>query len=100
MGDGPGRPNERMGSTDLGNVSYTVPAIHPYIAIVPETVPGHSREHISGREDLAQGAMAARNTLSALQVNLPDIAVELGRLGNDRCFAIRQRFHQYNAARV
>jgi metal-dependent amidase/aminoacylase/carboxypeptidase family protein len=38
------RPNERMGSTDMGNVSYVVPSVHPYIAIVPETVPGHSRE--------------------------------------------------------
>lgn len=38
------RPNEPMGSTDMGNVSQTVPAIHPYIAIGPEGTPGHTPE--------------------------------------------------------
>ena len=38
------RPNEPMGSTDMGNVSQTVPAIHPYIAIGPEGIPGHTPE--------------------------------------------------------
>jgi amidohydrolase len=37
-------PNERMGSTDMGNVSHVVPALHPYIAIAPEEVAGHSPE--------------------------------------------------------
>jgi metal-dependent amidase/aminoacylase/carboxypeptidase family protein len=37
-------PNESMGSTDMGDVSHLVPAIHPYLAVVPETVPGHSDE--------------------------------------------------------
>ena len=40
----PVRPNERMGSTDMGNVSQTVPALHAYIAIGPETLPGHTPE--------------------------------------------------------
>ena len=35
-------PNERMGSTDMGNVSHVVPALHPYVAIAPEEVAGHS----------------------------------------------------------
>ena len=34
--------DERMGSTDMGNVSQLVPAIHPYVAIAPEGTPGHS----------------------------------------------------------
>jgi amidohydrolase len=34
--------NEPMGSTDMGNVSQVVPAIHPYLAIAPEGVSGHS----------------------------------------------------------
>jgi amidohydrolase len=38
------RPDEKMGSTDMGNVSWALPAIHPYMAIVPETVAGHSRD--------------------------------------------------------
>ncbi len=46
-----------MGSTDMGNVSSVVPAIHPYIAICPEKVVGHSpqfaRAAISARADKA-----------------------------------------------
>jgi amidohydrolase len=38
------RPNERMGSTDMGDVSHALPALHPYIAIVPDGTPGHSVE--------------------------------------------------------
>jgi metal-dependent amidase/aminoacylase/carboxypeptidase family protein len=37
-------PNERMGSTDMGDVSHIIPAIHPYLAIAPETVAGHTLE--------------------------------------------------------
>lgn len=33
-----------MGSTDMGDVSQTVPAIHPYMAIVPKGTAGHSKE--------------------------------------------------------
>jgi amidohydrolase len=36
------RQNERMGSTDHGDVSHIVPSIHPYIAIVPEGTSGHT----------------------------------------------------------
>ena len=35
-------PSGRMGSTDMGNVSHVVPALHPYITIAPEEVAGHS----------------------------------------------------------
>ncbi len=38
----PSAPDERMGSTDMGNISQVLPAIHPYIAIAPEGTPGHS----------------------------------------------------------
>jgi amidohydrolase len=37
-------PCGRMGSTDMGNVSHIVPALHPYVAIAPEEVAGHSPE--------------------------------------------------------
>jgi amidohydrolase len=36
------RPNERMGSTDHGDVSHAVPSLHPYIAIAPEGTGGHT----------------------------------------------------------
>ncbi|MBD3306579.1 amidohydrolase [candidate division KSB3 bacterium] len=32
----------KLGSTDLGNLSQKVPAIHPMIAIMDEDIPGHS----------------------------------------------------------
>jgi metal-dependent amidase/aminoacylase/carboxypeptidase family protein len=35
---------ERMGSSDMGNVSQVVPTIHPYIAACEYGVPGHSIE--------------------------------------------------------
>jgi amidohydrolase len=38
------RPYERGGSTDMGNVSQIVPAIHAYIKIVGEGVGGHTNE--------------------------------------------------------
>ncbi len=37
-------PDDRMGSSDMGNVSQVVPALHPYIAIAPDTVGGHTVE--------------------------------------------------------
>jgi amidohydrolase len=37
-------PNERMGSTDMGDISHIVPAIHPYLAIAPVAVAGHTLE--------------------------------------------------------
>ncbi len=37
-------PNERMGSTDMGDISHLVPAIHPYLAIAPVNIPDHSLE--------------------------------------------------------
>jgi len=37
-------PDERMGSTDMGNVSHVVPALHAYVTIAPEEVAGHSPE--------------------------------------------------------
>jgi metal-dependent amidase/aminoacylase/carboxypeptidase family protein len=33
-----------VGSSDFGNLSQKVPAIHPYIAIVPEGISAHTRE--------------------------------------------------------
>ena len=36
------RDDERVGSTDMGNVMQVMHAIHPYIALSNEPVPGHS----------------------------------------------------------
>ncbi len=36
--------DENAGSTDMGNVSWVCPTIHPELAIAPEGTPGHSIE--------------------------------------------------------
>ncbi len=43
----PPSPDEGMGSTDMGDVSQAVPAIHAYIQICGDDVAGHSREFAS-----------------------------------------------------
>ena len=35
-------PDERMGSTDMGDISQLMPALHVYLPIAPEGTPGHS----------------------------------------------------------
>lgn len=61
-------PNERMGSTDMGNVSHVVPAIHPYIAIAPDGMAGHTIEFReasispAGHEGLLNAAKAMAMT--------------------------------------
>lgn len=40
----PAEAEERIGSTDMGDVSQLLPAIHPYLAIAPESVAGHTVE--------------------------------------------------------
>jgi amidohydrolase len=42
IGDGP--PDPELGSSDMGNVSWHLPTIHPTVAICDEGVPGHSIE--------------------------------------------------------
>jgi metal-dependent amidase/aminoacylase/carboxypeptidase family protein len=37
-------PYERMGSTDMGNVSKVVPSIHPYLETVSQDIAGHTVE--------------------------------------------------------
>ncbi|MGC9530242.1 MAG: M20 family metallopeptidase [Candidatus Bipolaricaulaceae bacterium] len=49
-----------MGSTDMGDVSWEVPAIHPYIRITEAEVPGHSREFAqAAKGDAARAGMLA-----------------------------------------
>ena len=65
-------PDERMGSTDMGNVSQVLPAIHPYIKIAPEGTPGHStafREAAATPEAHAN-ALAAAKALALLALDL------------------------------
>ncbi|MDQ7859964.1 MAG: M20 family metallopeptidase [Armatimonadota bacterium] len=61
----PDRP--RMGSTDMGDVSQAIPSIHPYVAIGPKDLPGHT---VAFREaalsERGMGAMLAAAKALAL----------------------------------
>jgi amidohydrolase len=60
----PSIPWDRVGSTDVGNLSYAVPALHPEIAIIDEGVSCHTHEFREaadserGYRALIQGAEA------------------------------------------
>ena len=63
----------RMGSSDMGNVSQVVPAIHPYVGIGTEVViPGHSPEfeEASGSAAGHTGMINAAKTLAMTAVDL------------------------------
>jgi hypothetical protein len=66
-----------VGSTDMGNVSYLVPSIHPMIKVAPDGVPIHSvefAEWAGGPEgDLAviDGAKAMAMTIIDLWTSAP-----------------------------
>ncbi|MGD9049471.1 MAG: M20 family metallopeptidase, partial [Anaerolineae bacterium] len=64
--------NERMGSSDIGNVSQVVPAIHPYIAIGPEDVGGHTSEFEKAAASPAghEGLIHAAKALAMTAVDL------------------------------
>ncbi|HYY54392.1 MAG TPA: M20 family metallopeptidase [Candidatus Dormibacteraeota bacterium] len=65
-------PDERMGSTDMGNVMQALPGIHPYIKIAPEGTPGHS---VAFRDAAATAeahvaALAAAKAMALLTIDL------------------------------
>jgi amidohydrolase len=70
--------NERMGSTDMGDISHLIPSIHPYLAIAPENVAGHTlefREYCnseSGKSAMLDAAKAMAMTALELIVQ-PDL---------------------------
>jgi metal-dependent amidase/aminoacylase/carboxypeptidase family protein len=64
--------NERMGSSDIGNVSQVVPAIHPYIKIGPEEMVGHSAEvrEAAASPEGHEGMIQMAKTLAMTAVDL------------------------------
>jgi metal-dependent amidase/aminoacylase/carboxypeptidase family protein len=71
-------PNERMGSTDMGDISHLIPSIHPYLAIAPVNVAGHTLEFRefcisdSGKSAMLDAAKALAMTTIDLLTH-PDI---------------------------
>ncbi|MFN8535788.1 MAG: amidohydrolase [Dehalococcoidia bacterium] len=74
--------NERMGSTDMGNVSQQLPAIHAYLAIADEGVSGHSLRFrdAAGSPRGDQGALDGANALAMTVVDLLTDPNLLGRV--------------------
>jgi metal-dependent amidase/aminoacylase/carboxypeptidase family protein len=64
--------DERMGSTDMGNVSQVVPAAHPYIAIGPEALGGHTAEfeQAAGSPEGHEGMIKGAKLLAMTAVDL------------------------------
>ena len=64
--------DERMGSTDMGNVSQILPAIHPYIGIAPEGTPGHSTafRDAAGTPEAHEAALYAGKALALVAIDV------------------------------
>jgi amidohydrolase len=68
----PDAENEVVGSTDMGNVSYAVPSIHPMLAVAPEGISIHTPEFAvhaagpAGDRAVLDGAKAMAMTVADL----------------------------------
>jgi amidohydrolase len=65
-------PEGSGGSSDIGNVSQVVPAIHPYISISDRSVAGHSKEFAEASVS-ARGHVAMLNAAKALAMTAIDL---------------------------
>lgn len=68
----PPGPDGGLGSTDMGNVSVVLPAIHPSIAICPDGVAGHSPEFAlaAASEEGHRGMLDAAKALAMTGIDL------------------------------
>jgi amidohydrolase len=71
MGD-PAAGHRVVGSTDMGNVSYLVPSIHPMIQVAPRGVPIHSPE-FAGYAGGEEGDRAVIDGAKALAMTVVDL---------------------------
>jgi len=70
-----GVPWENAGSTDMGNVSHVVPALHPTLAIAPAEVPGHSQAFLEASGSL-RGYQAMIDAAKALAMTGADLLAD------------------------
>ncbi len=66
------QPTGGLGSTDMGDVSWEVPAIHPYVRIGPGEIPGHSKEFCEAvkSEGAKKASLAAAKAMAATCLDL------------------------------
>jgi amidohydrolase len=68
----PTEPRKGAGSTDMGNVSQALPAIHPSIAIGPETLVGHTQAMCEASRSAA-GHLAVINAAKCMAMTALDL---------------------------
>lgn len=68
-----------MGSTDMGNVSYLVPSIHPMIKVAPDGVPIHTPE-FAGWAAAPEGDRAVLDGAKAMAMTVVDLWTSAGLL--------------------
>ena len=68
-------PWENAGSTDMGNVSHVVPALHPTVAIASVEVPGHSQAFLEASGSL-RGYQAMIDAAKALAMTGADLLAD------------------------
>jgi metal-dependent amidase/aminoacylase/carboxypeptidase family protein len=61
-----------MGSTDMGDISQIMPAVHAYLSIAPEGTPGHSLEFAAAAASEA-GDAAVLHAAQALAMTAADL---------------------------
>jgi amidohydrolase len=68
-------PDERKGSSDMGNVSHVVPAIHPYVVIADPDVGGHTPEFAEASAS-PRGDQALLRAAKALAMTAVDLMTQ------------------------
>jgi amidohydrolase len=82
-------PNERMGSTDMGDISQILPAVHAYFAIVPESIANHTVEFATASASPA-GDAAVIDGAAALAMTAAELLSDPGLLAQARTDFKRQ----------
>ncbi|HET6949501.1 MAG TPA: M20 family metallopeptidase [Acidimicrobiales bacterium] len=79
----PSRAGRVVGSTDMGNVSYAVPSIHPMIRVAPPGVPIHTPA-FAGFAAGPEGDQAVLDGAKALAFTVADLWLDAGLVGRAR----------------
>jgi amidohydrolase len=83
-------PNERMGSTDMGDISQILPAVHAYFAIVPESIANHTVEFAVAAASPA-GDAAVVDGAATLAMTAADLLTEPSLVAQAKAEFDRQR---------
>ena len=82
-------PNERMGSTDMGDISQILPAIHAYFAIVPESIANHTVEFATAAAS-PDGDKAVVDGAATLAMTAADLLADSSLLAQAKADFARQ----------